>query len=52
MTPGPKRGLLDELPWSEQQKIMGYSMAKINTLKRDDILRAINLPEASASNTK
>lgn len=48
MTPGPKRGLLDELPWSEQQKIMGYSMAKINTLKRDDILRAINLPEASA----
>lgn len=47
MTPGPKRGLLDELPWSEQQKIMGYSMAKINSLKKDDILRAINLPDAS-----
>ena len=52
MTPGPKRGLLDELPWSEQQKIMGYSMAKINTLKRDDLLKAINLPDASTNYNK
>jgi Ca2+-binding EF-hand superfamily protein len=50
MTPGPKRGLLDELPWAEQQKIMGYSMAKINTLKKDDILKAINLPDAPKPN--
>ncbi len=52
MTPGPKRGLLDELPWAEQQKIMGYSMAKINTLKKDDILKAINLPDAPISMNK
>lgn len=47
MTPAPKRGLLEELPWEDQQKIMGFSLAKINNLKRDGILRAVNVPDSA-----
>ena len=47
MTPAPKKGILDELPWEDHQKIMGFSMAKINNLRKDDILRAVNLPDNS-----
>jgi Ca2+-binding EF-hand superfamily protein len=46
-TPGPKKGVLNELPWEDQQRIMGYSLAQINKLKRDDLIRAANIPKDS-----
>jgi len=50
MTPAPKKGILDDLPWEDQQKIMGFSMAKINNLGKNDILRAVNLPDSANYN--
>lgn len=50
MTPAPKKSILDDLPWEDQQKIMGFSMAKINNLGKNDILRAVNLPDSTSYN--
>ena len=51
-TPGmmsPKRTVLDELNWEDRQKLLGMSMNKVNSLKKEDILRAITLPDATSS---
>ena len=39
MSPVPKKNMLDERPWEDRQKVLGYSMAKINSLKREDLLK-------------
>lgn len=35
------------MPWEDQQRIMGYSLAQINKLKRDDLIRTANIPKES-----
>ncbi len=44
-SPAPRRRILDELSWEDRQKLLGMSMNKLNLLKKEDILRAITLPE-------
>lgn len=38
-SPSPKKGILDDLPWEDRQKVLNFSMAKLNSLKREDLLR-------------
>lgn len=52
MSPAPRRKILDELSWEDRHKVLNFSMAKINSLKKEDLLKAINLPEASPMQAK
>jgi hypothetical protein len=53
LSPAPhKRGILDELNWEDRQKVLSFSMAKINQLKKEDLIKAITLPQASPMFTK
>ena len=49
LSPAPKRRVLDELSWEDRQKLLGMSLAQINHMKREDILRTITLPVPFAS---
>ncbi len=50
-SPDPRKKILDELPWEDRQKILGYSMAKINKLNRDDLLKELSIPGESPYNS-
>lgn len=46
-SPAPKRSVLDDLNLDDKQRLLSFSMAKINKLNKDDLLRAISIPSAS-----
>ena len=52
MSPAPRRNILDELTWEDRHKVLNFSLAKINSLKKEDLLKAINLPDASPMQAK
>lgn len=47
MSPAPKRQIIDEISYEDRQKIMGLSLGQINSLKKDGLLREMNIPESS-----
>ena len=49
-SPAPRRRILDELSWEDRQKVLGFSMSKINQLNKKDLLREISLPTPSPFN--